>query len=100
MIDNLHSRSLFGSVLGSVQSSGLGVYYQVHAGSYLGTYSQAGWECAIECNRELTWEHTVLQVRSVQLSAIGTYPRAYPGAYLRAYLRACLGASSEVRLEV
>jgi len=25
----------------------------------LGVYSQAGWECAIECNQECTWEHAM-----------------------------------------
>jgi len=34
--------------------------------AYLGAYSQAGWECAIECN----WERTVKQAGSVQSSAI------------------------------
>jgi len=46
---------------GSVQSSRLGVCHRVQLGAslrawpgvYLGAYSQAGWECAIECN----WEH-------------------------------------------
>jgi hypothetical protein len=67
--------------------------------AYLGAYSQAGWECAIECdwerlesvigkvksNRlgvclrvrlgaswELTWERTVKQAGSVSSSAIGS----------------------------
>jgi len=49
MIDNLHSRSLLGSVLGSVQSSGLGVYMQ-----------------------DRIWERTVKLAGSVQSSAIGS----------------------------
>jgi hypothetical protein len=55
------------SLLGSVQSSRLGVCHRVQLGvesvlgsvhesvlrAYLGAYSQAGWECVIECNWEL-----------------------------------------------
>ena len=54
------------SLLGSVQSSRLGVCHRVQLGvesvlgsvlgsllrAYMGAYSQAGWGCAIECNWE------------------------------------------------
>ena len=50
-IDSLHLRLLLGSVLGSVQSSRLGVCKRVQLGAYLGAYSQAGRECAIERNQ-------------------------------------------------
>jgi len=43
------SSSAFGSVLDSVLESMLEIILK----AYLGVYSQAGWEGAIECN----WEH-------------------------------------------
>jgi hypothetical protein len=54
------------SAIGSVFESMLGSMLESVLRAYLGAYSLAGWECAIESN----WERTVRQAGSVQLSAI------------------------------
>ena len=38
------------SAIGSVSESVIGSMLESILSAYLGAYSQAGWECAIECN--------------------------------------------------
>jgi len=61
----------------------------------LAAYSQAGWECVNECNRERTWEHTVKQAGSVQSSAIGSVLQSVQSSELGSVQLSVLGSLLE-----
>ena len=77
------------SAIGSVLASMLWTVIESILRSYLGTYSHAGWECAIKSNwqhpvdhaQECTWEHTGSRAWERTWSARGRALSAYLGAY-------------------
>jgi len=84
--------NVLASIVGSVQSSKLGIRNQVLLGAYLEAYIQAGCECSINCN----WDSGVY---------LGAYTQAgwecaiNSNWDLVAYLGACLGVHTKVHLE-
>jgi hypothetical protein len=70
--------------------------------AYLGAYSQAGWECAIECDwerLECVLGNTVKQAGSVPSSAIWSVLVSMPGSVLENVLGGVLGSVSQAGWE-
>jgi len=94
------------SLLGSIESSRLGVCHQVQLGVYLRASWELIWECKSsrlgecyreqwgECAIESNWERTVEQAGSVQSSVIWTVFESLLGSMLESVLRSLLGAYS------
>jgi len=62
----------------------------------LGTYSQAGWECAMECNREGPWEHAWECTWQRTRRCTWEHTGSVTGSTLRAYLRSLVNHAGSV----
>ena len=83
------------SAIGSVLESVLGSVLESVLRANLGAYSQAGWECAIECD----WERLESVLGNVHSSRLGLCRRVQLGVYWKVCSGVCLGVFCELTWE-